>query len=158
MRMPRRCTTSRRRRRSGRRAMPRADLSRRPDEVAGMFDAIAPRYDRMNAVMTLGQERRWRRAVLNRLSPSPGHLILDLAAGTGASAVPFLAHGARVVACDFSPGMLAVGRQRHPELTLVAGDALRLPFREAAFDAVTISFGLRNVSDVDAALREMARV
>lgn len=123
-----------------------------------MFDAIAPAYDRMNAVMTFGQERRWRRAVLDRLDPQPGDRVLDLAAGTGASSVPFAERGAAVVACDFSPGMLDVGRRRHPGLTFVAGDALRLPFGDGSFAAVTVSFGLRNVADLERALRELARV
>jgi demethylmenaquinone methyltransferase/2-methoxy-6-polyprenyl-1,4-benzoquinol methylase len=138
--------------------MARAQLDRRPGEVARMFDAVADGYDRMNAVMTFGQERRWRHVVARELSLRAGDRVLDLAAGTGASSVPFLEAGAKVVACDFSQGMLAVGRREHPELDLVAGDALRLPFRDGAFDAVTISFGLRNVADVDAALRELARV
>jgi demethylmenaquinone methyltransferase/2-methoxy-6-polyprenyl-1,4-benzoquinol methylase len=88
----------------------------------------------------------------------PGVRVLDLAAGTGASSVPFAAAGAQTVACDFSAGMLAEGHRRHPELTFVAGDALRLPFADAAFDVVTISFGLRNVADVGCALAELARV
>jgi demethylmenaquinone methyltransferase/2-methoxy-6-polyprenyl-1,4-benzoquinol methylase len=123
-----------------------------------MFDAVADNYDRMNAVMTGGQERRWRRVVAGALGLRPGDLVLDLAAGTGASSVALQASGARVVACDFSEGMLHVGRRRHPEVRFVAGDALRLPFPDATFTAVTISFGLRNVADVDAALRELARV
>jgi demethylmenaquinone methyltransferase / 2-methoxy-6-polyprenyl-1,4-benzoquinol methylase len=138
--------------------MARAHLDRQPEEIARMFDAVADRYDRMNAVMTLGQERRWRGVVARALSVTPGDRVLDLAAGTGASSVPIEALGARTVSCDFSQGMLDVGRRRHPRLTFVAGDALRLPFRDGVFDAVTISFGLRNVSDVDAALQEMARV
>jgi demethylmenaquinone methyltransferase / 2-methoxy-6-polyprenyl-1,4-benzoquinol methylase len=138
--------------------MARAQLDRRPGEVARMFDAVADGYDRMNAVMTFGQERRWRDVVARELSLRPGDRVLDLAAGTGASSMPFHEAGANVVACDFSQGMLAVGRREHPQLDLVAGDALRLPFRDGAFDAVTISFGLRNVSDVDATLRELARV
>jgi demethylmenaquinone methyltransferase/2-methoxy-6-polyprenyl-1,4-benzoquinol methylase len=138
--------------------MARAQLDRRPGDVARMFDAVADGYDRMNAVMTFGQERRWRDIVARELSLRPGDRVLDLAAGTGASSVPFQEVGASVVACDFSQGMLAVGRRQHPQLDLVAGDALRLPFRDGAFDAVTISFGLRNVADVDAALRELARV
>jgi demethylmenaquinone methyltransferase/2-methoxy-6-polyprenyl-1,4-benzoquinol methylase len=138
--------------------MARAQLDRRPGEVAQMFDAIADGYDRMNAVMTFGQERRWRHVVARELSLRPGDRVLDLAAGTGASSMPFHEAGANVVACDFSQGMLAVGRRQHPQLDLVAGDALRLPFRDGSFDAVTISFGLRNVADVDAALRELARV
>jgi demethylmenaquinone methyltransferase/2-methoxy-6-polyprenyl-1,4-benzoquinol methylase len=138
--------------------MARAQLDRQPGEVARMFDAVADGYDRMNAVMTFGQERRWRHVVARELSLRPGDRVLDLAAGTGASSVPFQQAGADVVACDFSQGMLAVGRLQHPQLDLVAGDALRLPFRDGAFDAVTISFGLRNVADVDGALRELARV
>jgi demethylmenaquinone methyltransferase/2-methoxy-6-polyprenyl-1,4-benzoquinol methylase len=138
--------------------MTRAHLDRQPREVAEMFDAVADRYDRMNAIMTMGQERRWRGVVAKALDVRAGDRVLDLAAGTGASSVPIEARGARAVACDFSLGMLAVGRSRHPQLAFVAGDALRLPFATAAFDSVTISFGLRNVSDVDAALAELARV
>src|SRR4051794_8524590 len=138
--------------------MARATLDKRPTDVARMFDAVAGRYDAMNAVMTFGQERRWRRVVAGIVDPRPGQRILDLAAGTGTSSVPFVEAGAATIACDFSTGMLVEGRRRHPALTFVAGDALRLPFGDAAFDAVTISFGLRNVVDVDAALRELARV
>jgi demethylmenaquinone methyltransferase / 2-methoxy-6-polyprenyl-1,4-benzoquinol methylase len=138
--------------------MSRAHLDREPREVARMFDTVADGYDRMNAVMTMGQERRWRRVVAAALEVGPGDRVLDLAAGTGASAVPIEALGARTVACDFSQGMLEVGRRRHHSLDFVAGDALRLPFADGVFDAVTISFGLRNVADVDLALREMARV
>ncbi len=138
--------------------MARATLEKRPGDVARMFDAVAPRYDAMNAVMTFGQERRWRRIVARSVAARPTDLVLDLAAGTGTSSLPFAAAGARTVACDFSPGMLAEGHRRHPELTFVAGDALRLPFAAAAFDVVTVSFGLRNVADVGAALTELARV
>jgi demethylmenaquinone methyltransferase / 2-methoxy-6-polyprenyl-1,4-benzoquinol methylase len=138
--------------------MVRAQLDRSPGDVARMFDAVAAGYDRMNAVMTFGQERRWRGVVARELSLRPGDRVLDLAAGTGASSIPFRDAGAEVVACDFSQGMLSVGHQEHPGLDFVAGDALHLPFRDEAFDAVTISFGLRNVADVDAALRELARV
>jgi demethylmenaquinone methyltransferase/2-methoxy-6-polyprenyl-1,4-benzoquinol methylase len=108
--------------------------------------------------MTGGQERRWRRVVANALAVGAGDVVLDLAAGTGASSVTLQQRGAAVVACDFSEGMVAVGRRRHSSVRFVAGDALRLPFRDAAFSAVTISFGLRNVADVDAALAELARV
>jgi demethylmenaquinone methyltransferase/2-methoxy-6-polyprenyl-1,4-benzoquinol methylase len=138
--------------------MARATLDKRPADVARMFDAVADRYDRMNAVMTFGQERRWRRSVSAALALTPGMRVLDLAAGTGASSVPFADAGAVPVACDFSPGMLAVGRRTHPELTFVAGDALRLPFAADTFDAATISFGLRNVADVNTALMELFRV
>ncbi len=123
-----------------------------------MFDAVADTYDRMNAVMTGGQERRWRRVVAEALELKDGDLALDLAAGTGASSASLGARGASVIACDFSEGMLKVGHARHPAMRFVAGDALQLPFRDGRFDAVTISFGLRNVADVDAALRELARV
>jgi demethylmenaquinone methyltransferase/2-methoxy-6-polyprenyl-1,4-benzoquinol methylase len=138
--------------------MSRAQLDRQPGEVARMFDAVADRYDRMNAVMTMGQERRWRGVVARSLDVKPGDRVLDLAAGTGASTVSIEALGVHAVACDFSQGMLDVGRRRHSQLAFVAGDALALPFRDAAFDAVTISFGLRNVADVGQALAELARV
>jgi demethylmenaquinone methyltransferase / 2-methoxy-6-polyprenyl-1,4-benzoquinol methylase len=138
--------------------MARATLDKRPTDVARMFDAVADRYDRMNAVMTFGQERRWRRAVCAAVGLTPGLQVLDLAAGTGASSVPFADAGARPVACDFSPGMLDVGRRSHPQLRFVAGDALRLPFASEVFDAATISFGLRNVADVGVTLAELVRV
>jgi demethylmenaquinone methyltransferase/2-methoxy-6-polyprenyl-1,4-benzoquinol methylase len=135
-----------------------ADLDKQPHEVAAMFDDVAERYDLTNDVLSLGQTRLWRRAVAQAVAARPGERVLDLAAGTGSSSLPFAAAGAQVVAADFSLGMLRVGKRAHPGLDLLAGDALRLPFADAAFDAVTISFGLRNVSDVDAALTEMARV
>ena len=135
-----------------------ADLDKQPHEVAAMFDDVAERYDLTNDVLSLGQTRLWRRAVALAVAARPGERVLDLAAGTGSSSLPFVAAGAQVVAADFSLGMLRVGKRAHPALDLLAGDALRLPFADAAFDAVTISFGLRNVSDVDAALTEMARV
>ncbi len=123
-----------------------------------MFDGVADRYDITNDLLALGQTRLWRRAVLNAIAPAPGERVLDLAAGTGTSSVPFAQRGAEVVPCDFSLGMLQVGRRRVPDLPFVAGDALRLPFGDDSFDAVTISFGLRNTVDPEAALREMRRV
>ncbi len=138
--------------------MPRADLDKRPDEVAAMFDDVADRYDITNDVLALGQTRLWRRAVVNAVAPRPGERILDLAAGTGTSSAPFAERGAVVVPCDFSLGMLTVGRQRQPDLPFVAGDALHLPFADASFDAVTMSFGLRNTADPDRALAEMRRI
>jgi demethylmenaquinone methyltransferase / 2-methoxy-6-polyprenyl-1,4-benzoquinol methylase len=138
--------------------MSRASLDKEPHEVAAMFDDVADRYDFTNDVLSLGQARAWRRTVAAAIDARPGERILDLAAGTGTSSIPFQQAGASVVACDFSLGMLNVGRSRNPELDFVAADAMRLPFRDAAFDAVTISFGLRNVADTTAALREMRRV
>jgi demethylmenaquinone methyltransferase / 2-methoxy-6-polyprenyl-1,4-benzoquinol methylase len=149
--------------------MTRASLDRRPTDVAAMFDRTAERYDLLNSLMTGGRDRYWRREVVKAVGARPGELVLDLAAGTGTSAVPFAEAGARTVACDFSLGMLRVGTRRHAHATarthlgsaglrFVAGDALRLPFADAAFDAVTISFGLRNVADAGWALRELRRV
>jgi demethylmenaquinone methyltransferase/2-methoxy-6-polyprenyl-1,4-benzoquinol methylase len=88
----------------------------------------------------------------------PGERVLDLAAGTGTSSAAFARDGVDVVPCDFSTGMVAVGKERHPELPFVAGDAMRLPFADASFDAVTISFGLRNLVHTEGGLREMLRV
>jgi demethylmenaquinone methyltransferase/2-methoxy-6-polyprenyl-1,4-benzoquinol methylase len=147
--------------------MARAELDKQPGEVAAMFDGIAPRYDRLNDILSMGQVRLWRRAVARITGARPGERVLDLAAGTGTSTLTFTATGADAVACDFSLGMLQAGHAKigrgpqgsgQGELGWVAGDALRLPFRDGAFDAVTISFGLRNVADTVAALAEMRRV
>jgi demethylmenaquinone methyltransferase / 2-methoxy-6-polyprenyl-1,4-benzoquinol methylase len=138
--------------------MSRASLEKQPQDVAGMFDDVAAKYDVTNDVLSLGQTRLWRRAVARALDVAPGERVLDLGAGTGTSSLPFAAAGATVVPCDFSLGMLREGKKRHPELPLTAGDATRLPFADGVFDAVTISFALRNVQDVDGALREMRRV
>ncbi len=123
-----------------------------------MFDAVARRYDVTNDVLSLGQDRRWRREVLAAVDPQPGERVLDLAAGTGTSSEPFAERGATVVPCDFSLGMLQVGKQARPALPFTAGDGTRLPFGDDTFDAVTISFGLRNIVDPAAGLREMLRV
>jgi demethylmenaquinone methyltransferase/2-methoxy-6-polyprenyl-1,4-benzoquinol methylase len=131
-------------------------LDKEPAEVAAMFDAVARRYDLTNTVLSFGLDRAWRRATRAALALSAGERVLDLAAGTAVSAVELARSGAYPVAADFSLGMLRHGRGRG--VPLVAGDALRLPFGDAVFDAVTISFGLRNVADVDLALRELARV
>lgn len=138
--------------------MTRATLHKHPGDVAAMFDDVAARYDVTNDVLSMGQTHVWRRAVTAALNPQPGQRILDLAGGTGTSAAPLAAAGAFAVPCDFSVGMLEVGRHRLPHLPFTAGDALHLPFADGVFDAVTISFGLRNVSDVGAALAEMRRV
>jgi demethylmenaquinone methyltransferase/2-methoxy-6-polyprenyl-1,4-benzoquinol methylase len=136
----------------------RADLAKTPQQVASMFDEVAARYDLTNDVLSLGQDRRWRKAVVDAVGAGPGQRVLDLAAGTGTSTAAFAERGAEVVACDFSLGMLQVGRRRRPSMPFVAGDALKLPFADASFDAVSISFGLRNVNDVDLALAELRRV
>lgn len=138
--------------------MTRADLDKAPTDVAAMFDDVAARYDLTNDVLALGQTRRWRRAVVEAVDPRPGERILDLAAGTGTSSVPFARAGAVVVPSDFSLGMLRVGKQREPYLPFVAGDGMHLPFADSAFDAATISFGLRNIHDRLAGLRELLRV
>jgi demethylmenaquinone methyltransferase/2-methoxy-6-polyprenyl-1,4-benzoquinol methylase len=138
--------------------MSRASLDKEPREVAAMFDDLADRYDLTNDVMSLGRTRAWRRAAAAAVDPKPGEWILDLAAGTGTSSAPLQQAGANVVACDFSQGMLGVGRSRNPDLDFVAADAMRLPFRDAVFDTVTISYGLRNIADTTAALSELRRV
>lgn len=138
--------------------MSRASLDKDPRNVAAMFDGVARRYDLTNDVLSLGQDRAWRRATLTALRAVPGEKVLDLAAGTGTSSEPLADAGVRVVPCDISTGMLAVGKQRRPDLPFTAGDATALPFADDAFDAVTISFGLRNVVDTVAALSEMRRV
>jgi demethylmenaquinone methyltransferase / 2-methoxy-6-polyprenyl-1,4-benzoquinol methylase len=150
--------------------MARADLDKRPGEVAAMFDELAGRYDLLNDLLSAGQVRLWRRAVARAVAARPGDRVLDLAAGTGTSTATFAAGGADCVACDFSLGMLRAGLKRvqaapdglqgasQPGPAFVAGDALRLPFGDGVFDAVTISFGLRNVARPRQALAEMLRV
>jgi demethylmenaquinone methyltransferase/2-methoxy-6-polyprenyl-1,4-benzoquinol methylase len=123
-----------------------------------MFDAVAKRYDITNDVLSFGQDRRWRREVLDAVDPSYGDRVLDLAAGTGTSSQPFADAGATVVPCDFSIGMLQVGKKQLPHLPFTAGDGTRLPFADDTFDAVTISFGLRNIVDPVKGLAEMRRV
>jgi demethylmenaquinone methyltransferase/2-methoxy-6-polyprenyl-1,4-benzoquinol methylase len=138
----------------------RATLDKQPAEVAAMFDAVARRYDLTNTVLSFGQDRRWRRRTRRALALVPGERVLDVAAGTGVSTAELAHSGALAVASDFSLGMLTAGSRRagRRQLPFVAADALHLPFADAAFDAVTISFGLRNIVDVPAALAEFARV
>ena len=143
--------------------MVRAHLDKRPGEVSAMFDRVAERYDLLNDVLSLGRDRRWRRVVAATVGAGPGDRVLDLAAGTGTSSRVLTEAGAACVACDFSLGMLQVGARRPAgngsgTVRFVAGDALRLPFADGVFDAVTISFGLRNVINPAAALAEMRRV
>jgi demethylmenaquinone methyltransferase/2-methoxy-6-polyprenyl-1,4-benzoquinol methylase len=149
--------------------MTRADLEKQPKQVAQMFDALAERYDLMNDVLSGGQVRLWRKEVQRIVAAAPGDRVLDLAAGTGTSSRSFAKTGADTVACDFSFGMLRTGQAkllaRDPQqastrgrVAFSAGDALRLPFKDDAFDVVTISFGLRNVQRTRDALEEMRRV
>lgn len=138
--------------------MGRPDMDKDPDAVSGMFDQVARGYDRTNAVLSVGNSALWRIATTRAVDPQPGERILDVAAGTGTSSAPLAKAGATVVALDFSPGMVEEGRRRHPGIEFVLGDAEQLPFGDDEFDAVTISFGLRNVAHPQAALAEMYRV
>ncbi|MBO0851401.1 MAG: demethylmenaquinone methyltransferase [Pseudonocardia sp.] len=136
--------------------MSRAGLDKDPRDVARMFDAVARRYDLTNTLLSGGQDKLWRIATRRALAPGPGERVLDLAAGTAVSTVELARDGAWCLAADFSLGMLRGGR--HRGVPMVAADALHLPFADASFDAVTISFGLRNLVDPAAGLAEMARV
>jgi demethylmenaquinone methyltransferase / 2-methoxy-6-polyprenyl-1,4-benzoquinol methylase len=146
--------------------MTRADLDKKPAEVAAMFDALAGRYDLMNDILSMGQVRLWRQQVGRIVRALPGERVLDLAAGTATSSATFASGGADCVACDFSLGMLQAGKSRGAAVTrsgagrvaFAGGDAMRLPFKDDSFDAVTISFGLRNVHEARHALAEMHRV
>jgi demethylmenaquinone methyltransferase / 2-methoxy-6-polyprenyl-1,4-benzoquinol methylase len=138
-------------------AVVKATLDKAPREVAAMFDGVARRYDLTNTVLSAGLDRHWRTRTRQCLELGPGDRVLDLAAGTGVSTAELRRSGASAIACDFSLGMLRAGRRRRG-VTFVAGDAMQLPFADGRFDAATISFGLRNVTDPRAALREMARV
>lgn len=138
--------------------MTKADLNKKPEDVSAMFDSVAASYDRTNDLLSFGQARLWRRAVRKAVNPQSGQRILDLAAGTGTSSMALKLPGVQVVAADFSRGMLDEGRRRHPELEFAYADATKMPFKAAEFDAVTISFGLRNVQQPELALAEMFRV
>ncbi|MGL6236035.1 MAG: demethylmenaquinone methyltransferase [Segniliparus sp.] len=136
--------------------MSRASLDKQPHEVAAMFDEVAEGYDRTNTLLTMGLDKSWRKATRKLLGLKPGEKVLDLAAGTAVSTVELGKSGAWCVAADFSPKMLAAGAWRG--VPMVVADATRLPFPDEAFDAVCISFGLRNVNPVAAALEEILRV
>jgi demethylmenaquinone methyltransferase/2-methoxy-6-polyprenyl-1,4-benzoquinol methylase len=123
-----------------------------------MFDGVAKNYDKANDLLSFGSARIWRKKVAKLVNSQPGQSILDLAAGTGSSSIVFLREGVKVVAADFSNGMLEEGRKRHPELEFVFADASSLPFADKEFDTVTISFGIRNVEKIEVALAEMLRV
>lgn len=133
--------------------------------VRDLFGTIARRYDRLNDLQSFGLHRLWKRRLVTLAAPAPGAVMLDLCCGTGDVAMRLADCGAAVVGLDFSEPMLAVGRDRaahagagRQRLVLVQGDALRIPFADDSFDAVTISYGLRNLASAEAGLREMWRV
>ena len=145
----------------------RVETSEKPRLVRGVFERVAGRYDLMNDLMSGGIHRLWKAAMIDWLAPRPGQLLLDVAGGTGDIAQRFLAKagtGARVVVCDLTPAMLAVGRDRAIDkgiiagIDWVAGDAQALPLADRSVDAYTIAFGLRNVAEIDKALAEARRV
>lgn len=127
--------------------------------VQSMFDRIAPGYDRMNRILTLGTDQRWRRSLVRRLGVGPGDRVLDLASGTGDFASACVAAGATTVALDFSRGML-LGASERDELRgwLVQGDALALPLADNSFNIAVSGFALRNFTDIESAFKELARV
>lgn len=128
-----------------------------PDDVRSMFDRIAPVYDLMNRAMTMGLDRRWRRLAA-RAVVRPGDGVLDACCGTGDLALAARAAGGKVVGVDFSERMLARARRKSDEIEWVRADALALPFADGAFDVATVGFGIRNLADLEAGLRELARV
>jgi demethylmenaquinone methyltransferase/2-methoxy-6-polyprenyl-1,4-benzoquinol methylase len=129
-----------------------------PQGVRTMFDRIAPVYDSMNRAMTVGLDQRWRRLAA-RAVVRPGDLVLDACCGTGDLALAAAAAGAEhVVGLDFSPRMLDLARRKSQSIDWIEGDMLALPFEPASFDAVTVGFGVRNVDDLEAGLRELRRV
>lgn len=126
-----------------------------------MFDEVSTHYDRTNTILSAGNAGLWRRATTKAVAPGPGERILDVAAGTGTSSKSLSSTGARVIAADFSAGMISVGQARqagNPFIDFVQADATDLPFQDGEFDAVTISFGLRNVVNPKKALAEFYRV
>ena len=139
-------------------AVVRANLNKDPDDVSKMFDDVANRYDFLNDLLSLGRTKAWRRAVTSIIAPKPGMKILDIAAGTGSSSRPLVDKGAEVTALDFSQGMIEQGRKQNKNINFVQGDALKLPFEDNSFEVTTISFGLRNTSSTEIALKEALRV
>ena len=123
-----------------------------------MFDEVAHAYDKTNDLLSFGQSHYWRYRLKRAIRPQSGQKILDIAAGTGTSSMALMVPGVKIVAADFSKGMLEEGKKRYPELEFVFADAMKLPFSDNEFDVVTMSFGLRNVSDRKVALKEFLRV
>ena len=128
-----------------------------PDSVRGMFDRIAPVYDVMNRVMTVGLDQRWRKLAVTEVV-WPGDRVLDACCGTGDLAVQAERRGGRVVGLDFSVKMLERAQRKSGAIEWVEGDALALPFEDGVFDAATVGFGVRNLADLEGGLRELARV
>ena len=128
-----------------------------PDAVRTMFDRIAPVYDAMNRVMTAGLDRSWRRLTVEAVV-QPGDRVLDACCGTGDLALAAEREGGFVTGLDFSPGMLERARRKSDTVTWVEGDILALPFGNGTFDVATVGFGVRNVDDLEAGLRELRRV
>jgi demethylmenaquinone methyltransferase/2-methoxy-6-polyprenyl-1,4-benzoquinol methylase len=134
-------------------ALPEGD--EKHQAVEAMFDRVAPGYERMNRIISLGLDKRWRRRAIQALDVVPGARVLDLACGTGDLCRDLATAGCPAVGVDFSAGMLAAARVSSP---LVRGDAARLPFDKGAFDGVVCGFALRNFVDLDEVFREVARV
>jgi demethylmenaquinone methyltransferase/2-methoxy-6-polyprenyl-1,4-benzoquinol methylase len=128
-----------------------------PDAVRTMFDRISPVYDAMNRTMTLGLDRRWRRAAAEAVVRY-GDRVLDACCGTGDLAIAAKAAGGSVTGLDFSPRMLERARAKSGEIEWVQGDLLALPFDDASFDAATVGFGVRNLDDLERGLAELRRV
>jgi demethylmenaquinone methyltransferase/2-methoxy-6-polyprenyl-1,4-benzoquinol methylase len=136
-----------------------AAASPRKRHALQLFEGLPGRYDRTGAVMSFGQDPRWRRAMVDAVHPQPGQRFLDVATGTGMVAFALAQHGAQVTALDQSEAMLAVARARtHPGVTFVHGEAEHLPFEDGSFDALTFTYLLRYVDDPAATMRELARV
>ncbi len=133
-------------------ALPQGDAKH--DAVEGMFDRLAPRYDRMNRIISLGLDRRWRRHTVDELGAPPRARVLDLACGTGDLCRDLAARGYAPIGVDFSAGMLAAAQVDSP---LVRGDGAALPVATGSFDAVTCGFALRNFVDLDRVFTECAR-
>jgi demethylmenaquinone methyltransferase/2-methoxy-6-polyprenyl-1,4-benzoquinol methylase len=134
------------------------ETGRLPAEgVERMFDRIAPVYDAMNRLMTMGLDRRWRRITVEQVV-RPGDRVLDACCGTGDLALEARRHGGIVTGLDFSEQMLERARRKEPAIEWIRGDVLALPFADGAFDAATVGFGIRNVDDLEGGLRELRRV
>ena len=135
----------------------RASGTLSPDGVRAMFDRIAPVYDAMNRVFTMGLDGRWRKLAAAAVV-TPGDRVLDAACGTGDLALEAERRGGRVVGLDFSERMLERARRKSGTIEWVQGDALALPFPDSEFDAATVGFGVRNLEDLEGGLRELHRV